>query len=130
MGSDPKAGIANKRAHQTQWAAQFAVASELCKRGYEVSFTMGDTTPVADLMVVSPKTGGMFLVDVKGLYSMNPWQVKRICRFRMAVRPTGRPVSEADKPSSWRVGRKGHAGNIPGFLLLHAAQPQPLPCQS
>ena len=33
------------RGHQTQWAAQFAVASELCKRGYEVSFTMGNTTP-------------------------------------------------------------------------------------
>ena len=45
-----------KRApHRTQWAAQFAVASELCKRGYEVSFTMGNTTPLADLMVVSPK---------------------------------------------------------------------------
>jgi hypothetical protein len=26
--------------HQTQWAAQFAVASELCKRGYEVALTM------------------------------------------------------------------------------------------
>jgi hypothetical protein len=24
--------------HQTQWAAQFVVACELCKRGYEVSF--------------------------------------------------------------------------------------------
>jgi len=23
--------------HQTQWAAQFAVASELCKRGYQVA---------------------------------------------------------------------------------------------
>jgi len=32
-------------AHQTQWAAQFAVASELCKRGYEVGFTMGITQP-------------------------------------------------------------------------------------
>ena len=29
-------------AHQTQWAAQFAVASELCKRGYEVALTMGN----------------------------------------------------------------------------------------
>jgi hypothetical protein len=45
------------RGHQTQWAAQFAVASELCKRGYEVSFTMGNTTPIADLMVVSPIGG-------------------------------------------------------------------------
>ena len=27
-------------AHRTQWAAQFAVASELCKRGFEVALTM------------------------------------------------------------------------------------------
>jgi hypothetical protein len=66
-----------ERGHQTQWAAQFAVASELCKRGYEVAFTSGHTTPVADLMVVSPKTKTMFLVDVKVLYRMNPWVIKR-----------------------------------------------------
>lgn len=65
------------RAHQTQWAAQFAVASELCKRGYEVAFTSGHTTPIADLMVVSPKSRTMFLVDVKGLYKANPWIIKR-----------------------------------------------------
>ncbi len=65
------------RGHQTQWAAQFAVASELCKRGYEVAFTSGHTTPIADLMVVSPKEKQMFLVDVKGLYRRNPWLIKR-----------------------------------------------------
>jgi hypothetical protein len=27
-------------AHQTQWAAQFAVASELCKRGYQVALPL------------------------------------------------------------------------------------------
>ena len=64
-------------AHRTQWAAQFAVASELCKRGYEVSFTMGNATPLADLTVVSPKAKKMFLVDVKGLYRRNPWVIKR-----------------------------------------------------
>lgn len=62
--------------HRTQWAAQFAVASELCKRGYEVSFTMGNRTPLADLMVVSPRKKEMFLVDVKGLYRKNPWVIK------------------------------------------------------
>jgi hypothetical protein len=66
-----------QRGHQTQWAAQFAAASELCKRGYEVSFTMGNSTPVADLMVVSPVQKQMFLIDVKGLYRKNPWLVKR-----------------------------------------------------
>jgi hypothetical protein len=62
--------------HQTQWAAQFAVASELCKRGYQVALTMGNH-PVVDLMVVSPK-GVQFLVDVKGLHrGPNLWQVRR-----------------------------------------------------
>jgi hypothetical protein len=65
-----------RAAHRTQWAAQFAVASELCKRGYEVSFTMGNSTPLADLMVVSPESKQMFLVDVKGLYRKNPWLVR------------------------------------------------------
>src|ERR1017187_6186488 len=70
--------VKSKRSgHQSQWAAQFAVASELCKRGYEVSFTMGNRTPLADLMVVSPESKEMFLVDVKGLYRKNPWIVKR-----------------------------------------------------
>ena len=57
--------VGTQRGHQTQWAVQFAVAIELCKRGYEVSFTMGNTAPVADLMVVSPFKREMFLVDVK-----------------------------------------------------------------
>jgi hypothetical protein len=65
------------RGHQTQWAAQFAVASELCKRGYEVAFTSGHTTPIADLMVVSPIEKTMLTIDVKGLYRPNPWLIKR-----------------------------------------------------
>jgi hypothetical protein len=52
--------------HQTQWAAQFAVASELCKRGYEVSFTLGHNTPLADLTAISPEEHFKFLIDVKG----------------------------------------------------------------
>ena len=54
--------------HETQWAVQFAVASEeLCKLGYEVAFTLGHNTLLADLMVVSPIGKKQFLVDVKGL---------------------------------------------------------------
>jgi hypothetical protein len=60
--------------HQTQWAAQFAVASELCKRDYEVAFTMGNH-PDIDLMVISPG-GDKFVIDVKGQYKRNPWPVK------------------------------------------------------
>jgi len=64
------------RRHMTQWAAQFAVASELCKRGYEVAFTQGNATPLADLMCVSPETKTMFLIDVKGLFRPSQWMVK------------------------------------------------------
>jgi hypothetical protein len=61
----------------TQWAAQFAVASELCKRGYEVAFTLGHNTPLADLMVISPEEKKHFLIDVKGLSGTNSWILKR-----------------------------------------------------
>jgi hypothetical protein len=60
--------------HQTQWAAQFAVASELCKRGYQVALTLGNH-PAVDLMVQSPK-GAQFTIDVKGLYAPNFWVVR------------------------------------------------------
>ena len=61
------------RTHQTQWAAQFAVASELCKRNYQVALTMGNN-PQVDLMVISPR-GATFVVDVKGLYKPNYWLI-------------------------------------------------------
>jgi hypothetical protein len=67
-------GISMNRRHQTQWAAQFAVASELCKRGYEVAFTMGNH-PEADLMVLSQGKKA-FVVDVKGPYKKNPFVIK------------------------------------------------------
>src|ERR1700761_1492588 len=96
MASVDKSTVAKARGHQTQWAAQFAVASELCKRGYEVAFTSGHTTPIADLMVVSPDTKTMFLVDVKGLYKTNPWVIKRKpirknLFYILAFVPTGLP---------------------------------------
>lgn len=67
-------GLQRRSVHQTQWAAQFAVASELCKRGHEVALTMGNH-PSVDLMVFSP-SGIQFGVDVKGLYTRNFWTVK------------------------------------------------------
>jgi hypothetical protein len=61
-------GLAMKKrraSDPTQWAAQFAVASELYKRGYRVAFTLGNQ-PAVDLMVRSP-TEKLFKIDVKGL---------------------------------------------------------------
>src|SRR5713101_1849633 len=77
MTKSPEHAKESRSTHRTQWAAQFAVASELCKRGYEVAFTMGNATPLADLMVVSPASKKNFLIDVKGLYKPNPWVIKK-----------------------------------------------------
>lgn len=63
-----------RSSHRTQWAAQFAVASELCKQDYEVAFTMGNH-PSVDIMVNSP-AGVPFFVDVKGLYRQNFWAIR------------------------------------------------------
>jgi hypothetical protein len=66
--------IERRSSHRTQWAAQFAVASELCKRDCQVALTLGNH-PAADLMAISPK-GVPFTVDVKGLYKRNFWAVR------------------------------------------------------
>lgn len=60
--------------HQTQWSAQFAVASELCKRGYKIALTLGNH-PSEDLMVRSPH-GRRFAIDVKGQVGESFWQIK------------------------------------------------------
>jgi hypothetical protein len=55
---------------RTQCAAQFLAASELVRLYYIVSFTMGNNTPDADLMV-GTQGGKQFWVDVKGVSSNN-----------------------------------------------------------
>jgi hypothetical protein len=62
------------KGRQTQWATQFLAAAELIRRGYTVSFTQGNYTPVADLMVGSPSSK-LFWVDVKGLSAKNAWLI-------------------------------------------------------
>ena len=60
--------------YRTQWTAQFAVASELCKREYQVALTMGNH-PMVDIMVISPQ-GTPFLIDVKELYKKTYFPVR------------------------------------------------------
>jgi len=63
------------QSYNTQWAGQFFVAAELTRRGYRVSFTLGNC-PQTDLMVVSPN-GKPFRVEVKSQKSKNFWIVKK-----------------------------------------------------
>ena len=69
--------VSNRRrsSHQTQWAAQFAAASELCRRSYQVALTLGNQ-PSVDIMVMSPN-GYQFKIDVKGLYRPNYFIIRR-----------------------------------------------------
>ena len=64
------------RAYRSEWTALFLVAAELTRRGYTVAFTMGDRTPVADLMAGSPVTGKQFWIDVKGVTERQAWFVR------------------------------------------------------
>ncbi len=66
----------NEKTQRTQWAAQFLAASELVRRYYIVSFTMGNNTPDADLMV-GTQGGKQFWVDVKWLSSNNAWLITK-----------------------------------------------------
>jgi hypothetical protein len=65
---------ANEKRRRSQWGAQFLVASELVRRGYLVSFTMGNNTPDADLIVGKPR-GKPFWIDVKGQSSKQAWLI-------------------------------------------------------
>lgn len=87
-----------KGRHLTQWAAQFAVAAELCKRGYEVAFTMGNTTPEADLMVIPPVSRKMFQIDVKGQSTKNFWRIKeKLPRDNLYYVLTFVPVGQSNR---------------------------------
>jgi hypothetical protein len=88
------ASIARRPSRHTQWAAQFAVASELAKRGYEVAFTLGNH-PEKDLLVMSPNKVE-FAIDVKGLDKKSFWLLKKrpITKnlfYVFAFVPTGAP---------------------------------------
>src|SRR3954447_25606708 len=62
---------------RTQWTAQFLAASELVRNDYVVSFTMGNHTPLADLMVATQDGSRQFWIDVKGQSANNAWFVRR-----------------------------------------------------
>lgn len=66
---------ARRNSYFTQWAAQFFVGAELTRRGYVVSYPLGNA-PVTDLQVTSPR-GYSFPLEVKGLKSQNYWLVKK-----------------------------------------------------
>lgn len=63
--------LPTSKGYFTQWAAQFYVAAELARRGYQVTLTLG-MAPMRDLLVVSP-SGRHFSVEVKGLRRPNWW---------------------------------------------------------
>jgi len=65
---------AQPRRTQTQWASQFLVAAELTRRGYLVSFTLGNAK-FTDLMVETPGNQH-FSIDVKGQSMKSYWIIK------------------------------------------------------
>jgi hypothetical protein len=121
-------------AMSSAWAAQFLAAAELVRRGYTVSFTMGNITPVADLMVGTPE-GKQFWVDVKGLASRTDWLVKpkaphaSLFYILVALSPLVEPGSSREPDQfyvltqdeanqlerEYREARPGRKTTMPGF---------------
>jgi hypothetical protein len=137
MGSVELSGAAKGR--RTQWASQFLVAAELVRRDYIVSFTMGNSTPVADLMV-GTLSGKQFWVDVKGLSSKTDWLVKpktpheNLFYILVLLSPLAEPghrepdqfyvltQAEANRlEEEYRTARPGNKTTIPGFRYPSAA---------
>jgi hypothetical protein len=77
MKKSTKISPRKTKSNRTQWTAQFLVAAELVRRGYVVAFTMGNHSPVADLMVGVKDGGNQFWVDVKGSSASAAWLVKK-----------------------------------------------------
>ncbi len=59
--------------HDVQWAGQFHAAAELCRRGYLVSFTLGNA-PTVDLLCAI-HGGEQFKVEVKSQRTKNFWRI-------------------------------------------------------
>jgi len=71
---DEKTTMKRGRQH-TAWAATFATAAELSRRGYDVAFTMGNT-PRTDLLCAVPD-GKPFKVQVKGISNQNAFYAQK-----------------------------------------------------
>jgi hypothetical protein len=56
-----------RQTYHTQWAAQFAIAAELSRRGYTVALTLGNARAL-DIICTAP-SGLTFRVEVKGTAS-------------------------------------------------------------
>jgi hypothetical protein len=134
---EPLTGAAKGR--RTQWATQFLAAAELVRRGYTVSFTMGNNTPIADLMAGTP-SGEQFWVDVKGLSVKSDWLVKPKTSHKnlFYVLVYLSPLAEHGKPrqpdqfyvltqdeangleQAHRADRPNNKTTMPGFKFLSA----------
>jgi hypothetical protein len=119
---------------RTQRAAQSLAASELVRRGYTVSYTMGDHALDADLMVGAPSRR-QFWIDVKGLSAKADWLIRNRADYAdlyyvlvyVARLPDGRRPHQADRffvltqaetnhlIQRYQSARPNNKGTIPGF---------------
>lgn len=60
--------------YQTQWIGQFGVATKLTRRGYMVTFTLGNA-PQTDLIAATPAGKG-FTLEIKSQSTKNFWRMR------------------------------------------------------
>ena len=91
-----------RKSEISHWSGQFFAAAELSRRGYRVSFTMGNA-PSTDLVAVSAK-GYQFRVEVKTVRKYgNSWLVKSVPKDSdlYYVLVVSRPKDDFPQPMYW-----------------------------
>lgn len=68
-------GIMKRTNQQTSSAAVLAIGAELSRRGYDVTYTMGNTARI-DMLCAVPN-GNQFMLQVKGISSANAFYVQK-----------------------------------------------------
>ncbi len=111
-----------RKEYYSQWAGQFYVAAELTKRGYLVSFPLGNAKET-DLMVESPNDSP-FRVEVKSLSTKNFWRYKKrpikndlyyifVCLGKIGENPRFYILSSKEVMSEWDSYLNSHPNSDP-----------------
>jgi hypothetical protein len=77
LALSPKVNMHGEKSQNTNLAAEFFVASQLYRKGFIVTLTLGHTKEI-DLIVAHPD-GRRVTVDVKGLKYKTNWPLKPKC---------------------------------------------------
>jgi len=76
MSENTKLGVMKRAIQHTSSAAIFAIGAELSRRGYDVTFTLGNTARI-DMLCAVPDSEELFKIQVKGISTANAFYIDK-----------------------------------------------------